>query len=313
MGIAYRIAIDIVAGLVVAFFVKSSLRNIQLAFATGLMSAMMAHIILFIEFEYRRMLREELQKISNRLKEMAEHAAFFTERNRVEDNIFNLLRRTRGRKIWIIAKFISRQLSNSFSTLRIDIEGDDYSRFSEKLYPECEHSIYLTCPFTPREWFEQLLSNEDVDKIERGEQLPEDKIPPHVRALISAPAPDKKRLVILGEDKWKELYDSRNINFLREFLRINRGIEIRFVKKEILSEKIRYDYDENEDIAIFDRELLLKWERPSSRDERTPLYLEESCDRNLLKIFEFERYASYYKTGKDLLTDVERARGNEEV
>ncbi len=217
---------------------------------------------------------------------MIEHAAFYTDNGKLETAI-KALQRTEGRKMWIIAKFISRQLSNSFSSLKIDIDGDDYSKFAESLYKECEDSIYLTSPFTPVEWFRQLYADKAdtvIDIIDKSVDITdaindvEQKygIPSHVKLLTTANIKTRKRLVILPSGNRAILIAQAKL--LQAFLDMNKGVETRFIEKERLCEMYnfacsdQYDFSKY-DYAIFDKEIVLKWERPIKPNEKRPLLL----------------------------------------
>lgn len=305
MSFLKRIAVDFVAGLLVGLMAGLGTKDIPLSFSLGIVSALMTHIIMYIEIDHKQEKKTLLQEISKKLDRTIEHAAFFTD-DQIMEKAIALLRSTRGGKTWIIAKFISRQLTNSFSMFKIVIDGDDYSEFAEHLYPECEDSIFLTCPFTPQEWFEQLiLSNDRLLAIAGGGQLEEKEIPPHVRALLVSSARTKRRLVILSQEKLAECAGKKQ--YLGEFLRVNKGVETRFVDKENLVNR-GCPYDENCDYTALDGELLLVWERPSSPRESKPLILKTEISedyKKLLQFFDWELYPGMYVSGEDLLRQKE--------
>lgn len=248
------------------------------------------------------------KKMDDRITRMIEHSALYTENQRLEKAL-DLLRKTRGKKMWIVAKFISKQLASSFSALQIEIDGDDYSAFAESLYPECEDSICLTCPFTPIEWFEQLgLSSERLRQMfNKGGHIHESDLPPHVKALLSSPA-KVKRLVILSSDKWRRELNKEKSQYLEEFLEVNKSIETKFVTREELRSRTGCDYDENLDFAVFDRQLMLIWERPLLAAEKKPLTLcPEIPDeyKRLHEFFRFERYP-FFKSGEKVLEEIKQ-------
>jgi len=249
------------------------------------------------------------KKLEEKLGNLIEHAAFYTENKKLEGAITSL-RNTQGKKMWIIAKFISKQLARSLSSGTIAMNANDYSEFAENLYPECEDFIFLTCPFTPKEWFDELYPPERVEKIKEGNSIESNEIPRHVKALSASPA-SVKRLVILNSHQFEKLYDTEQIFFLKEFLEVNEGVDTMFVYKEKLLHDIGFDYDERRDYAIFDKQLLLIWERgekESKAGEERTLFLEpkfSTNDRNnLLKIFDFERRLNIYKTGEAIIEEV---------
>lgn len=274
-----------------AIYVIPNITKWLLAISWGLIWAILGLVIV----EYGKSIikgrreREEFlekidKKIDERIKPMIEYTAFYTENNTLE-NIIEALRKTTGRKIWIIAKFISKQLSNTFTRLKIDIEGDEYSKFSESLYKECETSIYLTSPFTPAEWFRQLYPDkaDQVFKLINGNTDMKETlqgietsfgIPSHVKSLISSNINEKRRLMILPS--YKRLIAEEKV--LEAFLEINKRVETRFIEKEKLCERCpftcgdQYDFSKY-DYAIFDKEIVLKWERPKKPNEKRPLSL----------------------------------------
>jgi hypothetical protein len=238
--------------------------------------------------------------VEQRLPNIRELSAFFTDNKHLENHL-DSLHKADGGLAWIIAKFISKKLSESFaSTLTMEIDGDDYSTFAARLYPECARSIYLTSPFTPRAWFEELFAAAVVEKIRTGEELPLTEIPQHVRSLLSSGAPTKRRLVILNDEQWKEvtcdhtdggLSCCEKYNLLREFLRINGqtiddgqpdgrngkthpgqnnagapSMVLRFAKLRDVQAKVR-GYKQTMDYAIFDDSLVLQWGKEEDEED----------------------------------------------
>ncbi len=247
--------------------------------------------------------------IENRMSKVVEHTAFFTESGRLE-GIIQLLKNMPGKKKWIVAKFISRQLSDSFlANFRIEIDTHSYSGFAESLYQECEEAIFLTSPFTPEEWFRQLIPDEKVQRIQRGvrDASKEYETPAHVRALSASPAVVKRRLVILPNDKWLQMEDSTKVNLLKEFLKVNKEVDTRFITQEDLQDKLGVDYAGTFDYAIFDRRLFLQWERPANGRDTKPLCMYTDVPdshRRLVDLFDYKRHGAFYKTGAELLNDI---------
>jgi hypothetical protein len=235
----------------------------------------------------------KLSFVEDRLPKMRELTAFFTDTSHLETHL-ELLHKTGGGLTWIVAKFISKKLSNDFAReWTFDIHGGHYSGFAGELYKECDQSIYLTSPFTPRQWFLEFLTLERLEEIKNGEHLKEEEIPAHVRDLLAARAEKKRRLVILSDEAWSELVCAHEdgaamsckhkYNLLSEFLRINgqekpiekrdqtdglhlghegpartQQLDMRFAKaSEIM--KIIQHYNPTVDYAIFDGWLSLRW------------------------------------------------------
>lgn len=268
-----------------------------------------------------------LKPIQERLGNLIEHSAFYTTDQKLEDAI-NSLRSTQGKRVWIVAKFISKQLSDTFSELKVQISGDDYSSFAATLYPECETSIYLTSPFTPRQWFDQLLKGSHIQRIREGRQLEATEIPEHVRGLLASPAPTKRRLVVLCDEAWKELTCAHPTDqphtqacvekrrFLEEFLRLSHDtghsvIDTRFATESDVKRKVP-GYEGSADYAIFDEQLSLKWTRPSAAEDAaaTPLCLHariNDTERRLCRLFKFDWGEKILQSGEEILRALPRA------
>lgn len=281
----------------------------------GAVSVEYFKVLLRRKRERAAFLNEVDKTIENRLSKMVEHTAFFTENGKLE-GIIQLLKNMPGKKKWIIAKFISRQLSDSFlANFQIDIDTHNYSAFAESLYQECEEAIFLTSPFTPEEWFMQLIPDEKVKRIQRGIRgaSSEYETPAHVRALSASPAVVKRRLVILSNDKWIQMEDATKVNLLKEFLKVNKEVDTRFIMQEDLQNKLDVDYTGTFDFAIFDRRLFLQWERPANGKDKKPLCMYTDVPdshRRLVDLFDYKRHGAFYKTGAELLSDI-KSRPNE--
>ena len=241
--------------------------------------------------------------IDSRMKNIMEYAAIYTENNKFE-NVIQSLRTASEKKMWIIAKFISKKLSNDFSSLEIKVNAESYSDFVSNLYPECKDSIYLTCPFTPEKWFKQLhLSEEMVNHIETLN--PED-LPPHVKALTDSPAMDKKRHVILGPEEWEDMCKKEKLVYIKKFLQVNKGVQIRFTPENDLKRKLGIALETNKlDYMIFDKELMLLWEKPQDPNQKTTLGLHTEIPnrQQILDIFDYKKYG-FFRTGEDIIKEV---------
>ena len=287
-----------------------------------------------------------LEEIEERLRKMIEHTALFTDTNRLEDHLA-LLRKYEGGLAWIVAKFISRKLSEGFAQKwTFEIEADQYSDFAAELYKECRQSIYLTSPLTPREWFEQLFwtKADRIRRIKLGEMLEESEIPAHAKALVAAQAPDKKRLVILSDERWKEVtcccegVEKRSMTckekyyLLKEFLRVNGQpapdqkepglsplgeypVDTRFVKQSDIQRRFA-NYDLEKDYAIFNRMIRLKWSprREGANDvaKKGPLELSgDIAEAEEWLIDHFTHRFAELTTGQELLNQLAHDLGKE--
>ena len=277
-------------------------------------------------------LRGEFVHTQRRLDEMFEHAAFFTDTNNLENQL-ELLKRTQGKLAWIVAKFISRQISDSFrNRWLVQVNSNEYSDFAARLYHECDRSLCLTSPFTPRKWFELLLKPAQVNRVKSGGQLTPKEVPPHAQAALASPAPKKRRLIALDDDGWKDVTCdhpagdphsancAEKANLLREFLRINGADDpenpkmgMRFIRAHDLTKTVD-TYRLDSDYAIFDEQLTLTWERPQDGDEkkRKPLTLSGETgplERQLIQMFEFSCPHKFLHSGQELLEQLTGADG----
>lgn len=283
----------------------------------------------FEHFWYRKRyygLSTELRSLTARMERLAEHTTLYSDNHELQKNALDLLREKTNGPMWIVARFISRQLATSFKELRFHIDGDAYSTFSQHLYQECSNSIYLTSPFSPLEWVKQLYGNRAADMIDRlfrgdanaVEALSSEHLPPHVRSLLSAPAPDKKRLVVIERSRWPSLLAQERL--LALYVTGNAGIETRFTTKEDLLESypsVR-DLDLTKvDCAIFDRQILLQWEMPTRPGMETPLRLvdlsniaADGASTALPKIVEqiFEFRPRQHKTAAEVQDEITKTK-----
>ncbi|RCV63324.1 hypothetical protein C5S53_14330 [Methanophagales archaeon] len=254
-------------------------------------------------------LKQVEEKIEMRMGNILEHAALYTDNKKFEDAI-GLLHTASDKRMWIIAKFLSKKLNNDFSALKIEIDGASYSEFSGSLYMESKESVYLTSPFTPREWIGQLnVSDENLKGIGKGKHIAV-SIPSHLNALKHSLASTKRRLFILSPKEWEELHNKDMLNYLIKFNELNKEIDTYFVQKEELERKKRFKIDTDTfDYAFFDEKLLLRWEKPKQSDEKTPLYLETEIDENnmrILGLFNFGEYESFYEKGDIIANELKQ-------
>ena len=237
--------------------------------------------------------------IDSRMKDIMRHACICEENNNFE-KVLQSLHTTSDRKMWIVAKFISKKLNCDFASLEIEIDAKSYSDFVSNLYPECRDSIYLTCPFTPKEWFKQLYTSKEkrynIEKIGVGD------LPPHTRELLNSPVKNKKIHVILNPTDWEDMCKDENLPYLKKFLEVNKGLQLRFTLESELKEKLGIELRIKElDYMIFDEELMLIWEKPKKPNQPTTLGLHTdiSPTHQILDIFDYDRYG-FFGTEKDV-------------
>ena len=300
-------------------------------FALGLVSTeyvLEKNSPIFKQFEKRLdnfeiLFKTRMDDIKRRLDKTIELSAFYTDGQELETNAIGILRSKKGGVVWIAAKFISRQLTKSFSVLKFDINGNEYSEFSEDLYRECENFIYLTSPFTPAEWFRQLYSSkaERIIKEIQDSTDPEEVeilLPSHIQALVDSKA-TVKRIIIIPKGGLDSIMAQEKL--LRKFLQMSGKIDNRFIEKEELSahykftEDIDYDFSMN-DYAIFEKELLFKWERPFGDEKKSlklidlmstaPIQGREHYKDIVENIFEYKN--AVFKTCQDMLKEIDERK-----
>ena len=178
------------------------------------------------------------------------------------------------------------------------------------LYPESENCIFLTSPFSPKEWFEILLNNVDFVLVKTGQQLPYEKFPLHIKSLLANSA-ERKRLVMLKDDQWESSFKDtpENRHFLNEFYRINgEEIELRFVKQSKLKDEFPqlndYQFDTT-DIAIYDRKILLEWKKNTNK--RGDLHLKFPPTERLLNLFNFKDI-TFYETHETIIAEMNKSK-----
>jgi len=243
--------------------------------------------------------------IDKRMEKVSQYVALHTKNGSFEGITRPLGDPSFGKVKWVIAKFISRKISEDFGppgaineVIMKDINAQEYSKFTKDLYPESESSIFLTSIFTPKEWFRALLSDEEYNLVREGGTLPREDFPFHMQALLDCPV-ERKRLLILVDEKWDECFSdsSEAKKLLKEFKRINgTEIELRFVKESILKKKIpqlRIFPFQTTDIAIYDRKVLVEWKRKDG--EIGDMHLTFQLSERLLDLFDFKSISFYKK------------------
>ncbi len=205
-----------------------------------------------------------LHKVADKQQRMIEHTAIFTEMSTFEGVLNKLRTQQWGRVTWIVADLISKKLSQHFPTDDyIDLENISpilYSDLVARWLDCCDHLVLFTIPFTPRIWFEKLLEdNQSFVDIAKGQQIPDRYIPKHVRALKNCPAKNKIRVVILTEQEWQCMWQSKNLPYLREFIRINTigEAQLYFIRIE-RAERNNFRIQQN-DCIIFDSHIATFW------------------------------------------------------
>ncbi len=163
--------------------------------------------------------------LSNSLDRFSPYFAFHTEHGRLE----SLLRQSeniQSKAKWVVPLFVSHKITQDFDSgtevrIKTDIHG--YSDIVEKLLPFATQSIYMTCPYTPKDWFTALLcDNSQALSDALCNKLKYEQFPGHVKAFLNAKAQDaKKRFVIIPQKKINEFFDPQHRQALKCFLKFS--------------------------------------------------------------------------------------------
>ena len=318
----HQLALSLIVGFVAA--ATGALLVYGVGFSVALSSAILWFFFGFIAVEYgkdirrRKKERNEFLKrvdenIDKRMENICQHTAFYTKNGLFEGIIRPLSNEHFGKVKWVISKFVSKKISTEFSypeasneIVLKNINSQEYSEFTMDLYPESENCIFLTSPFTPEEWFKILLDKSNFIMVKNGEPLPYEDFPPHMKSLLASSV-DRKRLVIVADDKWEASFRSspENRNLLNEFCRINgKEIQLRFIKESELKKEIPQlkDYAfATTDIAIYDRKVLLVWKK--NTEKIGDLHLKFPPTERLLNLFNFKDI-TFYHTQRSIIHDM---------
>jgi len=230
------------------------------------------------EIAEKQVKKDEIKSINEKIANMAEISALYTEGNVFENNVLNPLRKKKKGVVWIISRFISKQMTQSFEELKISISGKDYSDFSSNLYRECRKSICLTNAFTPVEWLRQIYGKKDLRDILSGNaNINSISLPNHLKALNEMDESVKiKRLFIFPTSDFLFLaLQSKLLEWVvaltstykdgRRFVTIENLKHIKVTPEAsnaLYANLLKDDeYDIGiHDYAIFDEEILMHWD-----------------------------------------------------
>ncbi len=210
--------------------------------------------------------------IMNSLDRLSPYVAFHTD----EGNFESLLRLSENiptKTKWIVPLFISHKLSKDFlspTKIQIVTSATEYSEIINELLPFTHKSIYMTCPYTPKEWFENVFE-ESPEKRKRAltDQLDFNDFPPHAKAFLSANVTEvKKRFVIIAENKLNDFFSINNRQALKCFLRFSMkmsdySISTRFAYEKTLCKAYCSCGLANVDYQMFDQKAVIKWNDPT--------------------------------------------------
>lgn len=214
--------------------------------------------------------------IERHLLKMIDQNALFTHDNSLENKL-NILKKVHSSSVWVVSKFISRQISKNINNLKFKIKANEYSKFSSELYKEPEKSLYITNSINFYSWFNVLEKEHSL-------------LPDHVKTWNELTI-EKKRLVILTKSDRENLfvYEEYFQKFIHQTKSKNENT--RFISLEDFKNKTDFETNLNilnYDYALYDSSVLLKWENPLYFKEETELELMiniEESHKSLLNIF----------------------------
>lgn len=269
-------------------------------------------ILLFID--YPIFLLDEFSKLSKKTIDSMEKIndfpslmAFHTEKNVLEEKIKILEKLSENSSKWMYSKFISKLLTTSFEEFTIQFkETRDYSNFSTCIMQECSESVYLTGSMTPYEWLLKLAKNDEsrkkfFDNMETELDIQKDNHSLYLRdnRIIR----NKKRFVCLSDFNYIHLFlFERSI---REYYRVNDGIDTIFINWERLNRQVRdiyYSHMEplTYEYALYDNILIFKFDK----EKKILSLLRDDNNNEFTEIKEFFKNVenkSIFGQGKDEL------------
>lgn len=235
--------------------------------------------------------------IKNKLDNIKLIMTIHSDNNVFEDHL-ELARTKYGGVKWIISKFISKQLHQTFDTLSFKIKGTDYSEFSQNIYYEADKNILSTNSLDPYKWVNTLIEDQKINDIR--DQLTTTKSYKSIsdqdkKSLILSLTPKhiiawngikenviKKRLIVFDPDNlflgepyfllFNDLYGISKDN--DRFITRSDFINLSASKLNRKYKDIAQQYD----YTFFDHSVALKWKVPVDD------YLKASNDLTLIDL-----------------------------
>lgn len=307
-SIKYSLIIAVIFGVISVVLQKPAeswnydVSSIALSILISLLSFIATYVLLLL-FEYHKnnkIILDKLVNIEQKFEKAIEMVAVNSDGN-VFENKLKLLREKEGGIKWIVAKFISKQLSVNFEHLGFNIDSRAYSEFSNELYKEADNCIYLTNSLNPYEWFKNLFTDSEFEEILipciKGINSWDEKYTPaHIKSWNNIheikPAVDRKRLIVLSNYEMENLFAYEP--YFYKYNEINKVSDenTRYTTYDNLQkicpqlELNRYDY------AIFDEHIALEWGLPNEKDKNQFIRLVDlkSDDKNARHITNFKDY-----------------------
>lgn len=222
----------------------------------------------FTEFKF---LRQTLADITKKIDELSVFYAFRTDEKTLE-NLLSTSEKIETRARWVVPFFVSRMLSSQIrEASKVGFlvgRGSGFSQLLSRLLPFCSRSVSMTCPYTPRQWFEELLEDARRRELAMGNKLSFSDFPGHVKDFLNLSVPTKNRLVLLRDDDLTDLFATSNLDALQCFLRYADGefnVSTRFACESVLCRgdcihKAECNvFKDRRDIQLWDESVLVEY------------------------------------------------------
>ncbi len=191
--------------------------------------------------------------------------AFHTDNGHLE-KILEKSKDIRTRARWLVPAFVSKKLTQEIendSEIKFKASNLEFAGILQELIPYCSDSIFMTCPYTPYEWFESLLGDSGRFSLAKSGQLTKKDLPEHMRRLLSLKGPHKKRLVVIqDEEELDKLFKADNIRLLDAFMRFSNGkysIDTRFAYYPAMCGDCKKCNLTKQDIQIWDNSVVIEY------------------------------------------------------
>jgi hypothetical protein len=195
--------------------------------------------------------------INKRMEKIIEFSTLGTDSKNFEISLNKLREEGIGKVRWIISKFISSKLDKDFDNREIvkieNISVGEYSDLLEDLIGECENSIYMTCPWSPKSWFDEL----NIEKV-NTKNIKLEHFPKHFRSFLNSTV-DKKRVVNLSNEQWDELIKKENKIYFNNFIKKANKYKLKFAKMGEI--KNTHPETKEGDYNVLDDKVVIKWQK----------------------------------------------------
>lgn len=239
----------------------------QDSISISLLTTLLLSVIAFVLSSWVKIFFNIPKILDNRISRMVEFSALWTENSSFEKTLKILQHdyHTKYRVKWLITKFISYKLSKDFkdcSDIEVvieNIEGIEYSILLEKLILECQDEIFMSCPYSPSDWFKTLI-NKCKETCDKNCECIIDKvlkeIPTHANAVIkNNKVKNKVRLI---NKEWNQQKREKDIKCRQHFETISKKAKLK--NKMLLNDGLLGTRDLN----ILDG-VLIEWDHENKK------------------------------------------------